>query len=384
MITKITEYSDFVVLKEDWNALLESSQERENVFLRHEWFDVWWQAFGKGKELLILLCQEAGKIIGIAPLMIFRDRYKGLPYKRLGFIEDPNAPSMNFIIKQGGEESVLPAILAYLVEPGTNAWHAAVLNKLPAGSSMLRTSTNCFSQQKIKYLLRNGQDSPYVPVNSDWETFLASTSVRFRKQLRNKINKLNKAGKVSFDVFDNIGVDGKHLEEAMSVSSRSWKQDQGTSMSSTPSRKRFFELLSSVASKNGWLRIWLLYLNGNPIATEYHLEYKGRTHAMRGDFDKSHDSLSPGSVLEAHIIEHCFKKGLLEYDFCGLPYGYKLRWTELLHTHNNILFYNGSYFSSGLYILQQYLPLIRWKIFESIKKASMSMFRNSLEIKKDS
>ena len=132
-------------------------------------------------------------------------------------------------------------------------------------------------------------------------------------------------------------------------------------MNSTPERKKFFELLSDVASKNGWLRIWLLKLNGNPIAVEYHLEYKRKTHAMRGDFDESWDNLSPGSVLEAHIIEQCFKNDLLEYDFCGLPFGYKLRWTNILHERSNLLFYNLTPYSAALYAAQKYFPIIKSK-----------------------
>ena len=368
VVTKVSSYSDFVDLKEDWNGLLETSEERENVFLRHEWFDVWWQAFGKAKDMLILLCHdEKDAIIGIAPLMIFRDSYKGLNYNRLGFIEDPNAPSMNFIAKQGNEETIIFAMLDHLFSREKRDWHVAVLNKIASSSITISICQSFFSRNRTNFLLRNGQNSPYIPTHSNWETFFGSRSVRFRKQFRNKVNKLNNAGEVSFQVWDNIGKEAKHLRDAMSVSSRSWKHEEGTSMSSTPERRKFFELLSDVASRNGWLRIWLLSLNGDPIATEYHLEYKGRTHAMRGDFDQSQDAFSPGSVLEGHIIEQCFKNGLLEYDFCGLPFGYKLRWTELLHKRENILFYNDQPYSLGLYVLQKYFPIIKRNLLKTVK-----------------
>jgi CelD/BcsL family acetyltransferase involved in cellulose biosynthesis len=360
LITEVTTYREFLSLRENWNDLLESSREN-NVFLRHEWFDVWWQAFGLGKKMFILLYYDKGNLLGVAPLMIFHDRYKGTPYKRLGFIEDPNAPSMNFMVRQGEEERVIHAFLDYLLHHANRLWHVAVLMKVPNASATIAVCEDFFSQQKTRYLLRDGQNSPYIPVNSDWETFLKSTSVKFRKQLRNKINKLNGAGEVKFEVWHDAGADGKHLSDAMSASSRSWKHRVGTSMTSTPEREKFFKLLSDAASKNGWLRIWLLCLNGDPIATEYHLEYKGRTHAMRGDFDESHDALSVGSVLEAHIIEHCFKTGLLEYDFCGLPYGYKMRWTSLLHERSNLLFYNTSLYSTMLHMIQKNLPLLKQK-----------------------
>lgn len=357
MIETITTYKHFLPLRKIWNSLLESSLENDNVFLRHEWFDVWWQAFGAEKKMLILLYYRNQKILGIAPLMSFRDSYKRIPYKRLGFIEDPNAPSMNFIVKQGEGQKAIQAFLEYL-QHKKEKWHVSVLTKIPKSTPTIAICRSLFDTRSIKYIVRNGQNSPYIPINSDWETFLKTTSAKFRKQLRNKINKLYKAGEVKFDVCRDVGINREHLNDALSVSSRSWKHQEGTSMTSTHQREKFFELLSNVASKNGWLRIWLLKLNGKSIATEYHLEYKGKTHAMRGDFDESYASISPGSILEAHIIEQCFKNGVLEYDFCGLPFGYKMRWTRLLHERSNLLFYNTTPHSHILYWAQKYLPIM--------------------------
>lgn len=359
VINTVENYEGFIKLREAWNELLESSTENENVFLRHECFDSWWRAFGAAKRLLIILCYDDKTLIGIVPLMVFRDSYKGIPYKRIGFIEDANAPSMNFILRQGDEKRVIECFLDYLLQKSGHAWHVAVLNKIPRASKTVETLQHYAKQNNMHILLREGLNSPYISTNSNWESFVKSTSVRFRKQLRNKINRLEKAGKVEFEVWIDCGVRGEHLEEAMSVSTRSWKQASKTTMCGTPERKKFFELLSDVASKNGWLRIWLLKLSGKTIATEYHLEYKGRTHAMRGDFDQSQDVLSPGSVLEAHIIEECFKNGLLEYDFCGRPYGYKMQWTSLLHERRNVLFYNPRPYSRGLYVIQKYLPIMK-------------------------
>lgn len=371
MITEITNYKDFISLKESWNELLESSQEKDNVFLRHEWFDAWWQAFGTGKSLFILLYyDDRKKLVGIAPFMLFRDTYKGLPYKRLGFIEDPNAPSMNFIVKQKCEERVICGFMKFLLNTEQKQWHVAVLNKIPDSSSTISICTQFLQDNKAGFILRESQNSPYIPANSDWETFLKTTSAKFRKQLRNKINKLYKAGEVKFDLCRDVGSNSEHLIDALSVSSRSWKHEEGTSMTSTHQREKFFELLSNVASKNGWLRIWLLKLNGKSIAMEYHIEYEGKTHAMRGDFDESYTFLSPGSALEAQIIEQCFNNGVLEYDFCGLPFGYKMRWTKLLHERSNLLFYNATPHSHILYWAQKYFPIMHRKYKACVKAFS--------------
>jgi CelD/BcsL family acetyltransferase involved in cellulose biosynthesis len=359
MISRVTQYEDFLNLKQDWNTLLQSSEEADSVFLRHEWLDVWWRAFGEKRELCVLLHRPNGQLKGIAPFMLFNSIYKNMPYRRLGFIEDANAPSANFIIQQGFERTSISSFLQFILGQFRSAWDVAILNKIPTQSINYAVLIAHLNQSKSKHIIRQSQNSPYIPVNGEWDTFLKSTAVKFRKQLRNKANKIQRAGEVSFEQIKAIHSAPKVLGETFKVSSKSWKHQEGTSMVSTAERRRFFTLLSKVAEDNGWLSIWLLRLNNEPIALEYHLEYMGRTHAMRGDFDESYRKLSPGSVLEAHIVEHCFRNRLKEYDFCGLDYKYKTLWTEYVHNHNNILLYNSKLRSQILYALQKYFPLIR-------------------------
>lgn len=358
MIHLVDDYKHFVGLKGDWNALLDQSANRDNVFLRHEWFDVWWQSFGEGKHLFILLGFDSNRLIGIAPFMLFRDRYKGVPYTRLNFIEDANAPEMNLIAAKGREEEFTRLVFNFLFCRCSVKWDVAVLNKIRDGSIFDNENTLSVSGNKISYLRRESQNSPYICTEGNWEDFINTTSQKFRKQLRNKFNRLNKQGTMMVDVFHEAGRNGEYLGEAFSVSSRSWKHDLGTSMVSTPERRKFFELLSDVAARNGWLRIWFLKLNGFAVAMEYHLEYNGRTHAMRGDFDKFFCEMAPGSVLEAEIIKYCFENKLLEYDFCGLPFDYKLRWTSLVHSRSNYLVYNNTIYGVFMHRLQKHLPYI--------------------------
>jgi CelD/BcsL family acetyltransferase involved in cellulose biosynthesis len=352
----ITELEKFRALRSDWNELLDSSEERDNVFLRHEFIDAWFEAFGASKRMFVVLCYHDHELAGSAPLMLLPDRYKAFKYKRLGFMEDANAPSMNIISRIGSEGQVVEAIITFLVREVSTLWDLALLNKVPITASSFSIFLNCLRKHKIRHIVRSSMDSPFIETNGQYETFLQTTSPKFRKQLRNKINRLSQQGKVEILVFDNVGENGRHLEDAMSASSRSWKHRGKTSMTGTPERESFFRKLSCIAQEQGWLRLWILRLDGRVIAMEYHLEFRGITHAMRGDFDEAYEHLSPGSVLEAAIIEHCFSHALKEYDFCGLPYGYKVRWSRRLHERRNILFYPARGYAMLLYIAQKYGP----------------------------
>ena len=64
MITEeVKDFNEFLNLEEDWNRLLKKSS-FNTVFLSHEWFKCWWQAYGKDKQLFIITVTEDKELIG--------------------------------------------------------------------------------------------------------------------------------------------------------------------------------------------------------------------------------------------------------------------------------------------------------------------------------
>jgi len=358
-IVVVSTLSSFRCLHQEWNELLDASEERDNVFLRHEILDVWFSSFGASKLMYVITCYDNGQIQGAAPLMIVSDRYKYLAYRRLGYIEDANMPSLNIICRNGRELEVIQSVVRHLVCEIPALWDAAVLNKMPISSNTLSSLTTCLAACRIRHFIRKSMNSPFIKTVGSYDAFLKTTTPKFRKQLRSKLNRLDREGKVDIATYHKVGDQERHLLEVFSVSARSWKHSVNTSMTGTLEREQFYRALSHVAEKNGWLRLWILRLKDQPIAMEYHLEYAGITHAMRGDYDRAFEHLAPGSVLEAQIIKHCFLTSTKEYDFCGLPYEYKTRWTNMLHERVCICFYPKKPYSLFLYFIQRYAPIAR-------------------------
>ena len=50
-----------------------------------------------------------------------------------------------------------------------------------------------------------------------------------------------------------------------------------------PGMPEFFRGLTARASARGWLRLWLMRLDGRPVASEFQLEADGRVHASQGE-----------------------------------------------------------------------------------------------------
>jgi CelD/BcsL family acetyltransferase involved in cellulose biosynthesis len=117
--------------------------------------------------------------------------------------------------------------------------------------------------------------------------------------------------------------------EVVSISKNSWKARIGADIAGDKKRYLFFKEFSETGSAKGWVTIWVLRLNDQAIAMEYHIEKDGKTFALRGDFDDRYNRHSPGAVLEYYILKSHFEnKDTCEYDLCGDDYAYKMCWTN--------------------------------------------------------
>jgi CelD/BcsL family acetyltransferase involved in cellulose biosynthesis len=104
-ISIITTPSEFASLRDGWNALLAESGS-DLILLTWEWVSTWWQTFGDGHELYVMVLKDplSGEGMGIAPLMRKRMLIGALPLlSRLKFIgegEPVCSDYMDFIFRR--------------------------------------------------------------------------------------------------------------------------------------------------------------------------------------------------------------------------------------------------------------------------------------------
>jgi CelD/BcsL family acetyltransferase involved in cellulose biosynthesis len=151
----------------------------------------------------------------------------------------------------------------------------------------------------------------------------------------------------------------KTIAAVVDISQRSWKQTTGNSLDRAAPGD-FIRALSPAAQRNGWLSVWLAYLDERPVAMEYQLVYDGNVHALRSDFDSTLDHVSPGSFLFRYLLERLFGEGRSQYLMGPGDNAYKTRWTTEGHPLCRVIGYNGSVSGRFAYwIDQRAKPLLR-------------------------
>jgi len=142
------------------------------------------------------------------------------------------------------------------------------------------------------------------------------------------VNKIKRLGRVEVKRYGNGEDIPQGLQKLFSVSDASWKVANGIAITSKPERRVFFENLSCLSRGERGLQLWILEVDGIPIATETQIGDGRKVYALRSDFDERYADSSPGSYLQMEILKELFKGPYEEYSFGVGNNDYKMRWTD--------------------------------------------------------
>jgi len=87
----VTDYAAFLDLEAEWNETVDRAR-IPHPFLSHEWVRTWWDCFGAGGRLHIVIVRADGRIAAIAPLMRETTQMYGVPVRRIRFLQNDHTP----------------------------------------------------------------------------------------------------------------------------------------------------------------------------------------------------------------------------------------------------------------------------------------------------
>jgi len=363
-VRRIDSRQDFADLAPVWADVARESG-HTSPFLSHDWFTCCWDFGAPSRRPEVLLVEDAAGPLALVPLVRWRGALHGSPVRFLGMLTAPDTPFADWLIT-GRPEPVVDVVLEELTRWAD--WDALDLNALPVESPTVKAIEMCLPG-RFGWQRRGILRSPHVTIAGTWETYWAAKSQRFKKTIRSVRNRLAKAGRVSIDEYRQVAPDSGVFAELLDVSGRSWKALQGVAITTMPGMPGFFRVLTDRASRRGWLRVWILRLDGRAVATEYQLEADGRVHALRADFDASlPEEISPGSHLSSEILRTLFgRDGVHEYDMGPGENPYKDRWaTGARETMHLRVFARGFYGAMLRGLETRAVPALRWLLGKGV------------------
>jgi dTDP-4-amino-4,6-dideoxygalactose transaminase/CelD/BcsL family acetyltransferase involved in cellulose biosynthesis len=293
-------------LREDWSRLAERTR---NVFSSWEWASIWWRHFGEGHPLLTAGCYRGNRLVALLPLYLSSSR----PLRVVRFIGHGPGDQLGPICDPADLIPTARALRQWLADHRMR-WDLFRGDELP-------------DDEGWDGLLGAGvverQASPVVRFpDGGWESYLGTLSSRLRYEIRHDARKLSSEHEVGY----RLAGDAARLEDDLDVLFRlhaaRWN-DRDSPFSGF--RQPFHRDFARCALGKGWLRLWFLELDGEPVATWYGFRYGDVECSYQTGRDPRWQRSSVGLVLLAHAMRRAVEDGVREYRFLRGDEQYKRR-----------------------------------------------------------
>lgn len=339
---------DIDTLRPVWDAVV-AAADRPSFFLSYDWFTCCLQRLEPNADPRVLVVRDGGEAIGVLPLVNGHRTWRLFPLRIVSVIENPDTPIGGFAARAGTAATVAQAIVDHHATlPG---WQVFALAKVdPDGPAARALVPLCARRPFVR---RTETRSPMVDMHGGWEAYWRAQSQRFKKTVRNVANRIERLGRIEIDDLAASGDPATCAAVFQDVAGRGWKATLATSPTASAAVARFFDALTAVLHQRRQLSLWVLRLDGKPIATEYHVHDGDTVYALRSDFDEQYRDASPGAHLNAVIVRSYFERGVRRYDMGPGDSEYKQRWATGTRTFDTYWLFNRTLYARAVYAFER-------------------------------
>jgi CelD/BcsL family acetyltransferase involved in cellulose biosynthesis len=327
-IETIDDAQAFAQLKAEWNPLLEASSSA-CVFLTWEWLSTWWKHLSAGRKLSILAARRGSELVALAPLALKPRGWGSLsPFYALEFLAAGSVGSdyLDLIVRHDGEEEALDALSTHLIEKQFNL----DLRQLRRGSSSSEALAARLSRRQGWSLVETKTEiCPFIDLSGrSWDSYLASLGSQHRYNFNRRLKNLRKQFDVSFEPARTEAERREALKIVIELHLERWSGRGGSDGLHTRALLSFHEAFTRRALERGWLRLFVLRLDGKPAAALYGLRYGRVFYFYQSGFASGYARHSVGLVAMGLAIQSALAEGAEEYDLLHGSEAYKFQWAR--------------------------------------------------------
>jgi hypothetical protein len=194
----------------------------------------------------------------------------------------------------------------------------------------------------------------YQPVPpGGFDAYWAARLSALRNTVARALKRLNKLGDWRLEIVtgEQPGLDAA-IDAYVSVYNRSWKVPEPN--------PAFMPGLIRLAAAQGWLRLGLLWVGGEPVAAQVWLVSGGKANIFKLAYVQGYEKLSTGSVLTAELMRHVMDVDRVhEVDFLSGDDPYKADWMDCRRERVGLLAFDQRHWRGRLAAARHQLGKLR-------------------------
>ncbi len=327
VVQRIEDPAAFQALREEWDELLAASL-ADSFFLTWEWLYAWWTHLAGDRRLFLLVARQGGRLVAIAPLSLRARRVAGvLPLRSVEFLGADRLSSdyLDVIVRRGWEADAIPALARYLADARLALELASVRRAGCAAAALSRALT----QRRWRMWEIPTAVCPFIDLSGHtWESYLGTLESKPRNDFLRLLKNLTKKFSVRLEPASSEPQRREFMAHLVRLHNLRWQNLGGSDALHTADLVAFHDEVSRVTLERGWLRLFVLWLDGQPVASLYGFRYGRTFYFVQTGFDPAYGRHAVGLITVGLTIKSAIAEGAEEYDFLRGDEAYKFRWAR--------------------------------------------------------
>jgi CelD/BcsL family acetyltransferase involved in cellulose biosynthesis len=304
-ISKLCTWSEVEMFRQDWERLI--SEGISNPFATYAWHRNWYKCFAQGEALYFLVVRESGTPVAIFPFLRRVSRWRKLPVRLISLFSNNHSP-WGGVVVPAREGEIGAAVWRYLEEQ--DDWDMIMLERIPRNGM---GSIFQFQAPRLRFptLVMEGSQY-YLEHDGDLDSYVASRSANFRRNLKRTARKLETCGALSYRNYDNDELLSEGMRIFLEIDAGSWKKAGGETISRSPLLERFYQGFAEIFSSSARFWITILFAGDIAIAGTMFLRDGLQAFGLKISVVKEFQSgtMAPGWLVLAASVEESWRRGV--------------------------------------------------------------------------
>ena len=328
LVTKLEGIGELITR---WDELANEDL-RDGFFRSSGWYRAWIDHIRPDAKPFILVVREnGGKIVGLAPFCRFSYRNLGFSLKGISWAgrEVVSADFLDFISEIKFRPQVLTAILEFLWK-ARSRWSLLIMGELLEGGDTFRELTSMGQQHGLPRRIQEERICPYIDLPQTFDEYLGTLGNSTRYNIRRRTREVIEKKGARVDIYSQPDEVIPHLETLTRLHLARWRKDGLPGTLGRPGFGPFLKQICSRPPAGSSVRLFLLTYQDAPVAAllAFYFGESALYYQAGWDPDSPLATNSPAVVLMAHSIRDAIEHKLRYYEFLRGDEGYKFRWTK--------------------------------------------------------
>ena len=293
----VIRYSGFDALPAAYARVFQDGA-RTSFCLSLDWFQTYVETVVQDPQRARIYGVETNEGVPIAALpMLWAPRPRYLSSARLDGLSNYYSSYFSPVLSSGQDGARIAHALASELWSSRREWDLITLQPLDRASAIYRDLAQALRDFGVQVQTYFCFGNWYLDIaGRSYQEYLESLSSVLRKNIPYNIRRLEKSGRARIEIIlGEAGIE-RALDDYEKVYSSSWKIPEPF--------PQFIRGLTRMAARNGWLRLGLIHIDGEPAAAQIWIVNEGVASIYKIAYDERYAKLSIGTVLTAKLLQH--------------------------------------------------------------------------------